>query len=116
MTVYINGQTEYTEASVSDTTVNAYADALDVDLRGAKALTVVVLNTDGVNSLDYKVLARHADYAGGTDEEEQAEQPLAAGAKGLVQLIKGYSRIKIQVKSTVADSHATYTVKYLINR
>lgn len=104
------------EDSVSGTTTNSCADALDVDTRGMKTLTAVVKNTDGANSLDYKVLARHADYTSGDDEEEQAALTLAAGEKGLIQLVKGYSRIKIQVKSTVPDSHAAYAIEYLINR
>ncbi len=112
----IKAQTAYTEDSVSGTTTNDWVTALDLDTRGVKNASFVIKNTDGANSLDYKVLARHANYATGDDEEEQAALTLAAGEKGLVQLVKGYSRIKIQVKSTVADSHATYGIEYLINR
>jgi len=34
----------------------------------------------------------------------------------LAELIKSYSRIKIQVQDTVAMSAADYTIDYLINR
>jgi len=106
------------ESSVSETTTNTYADALDLDTRGAKGMSAVVKNTHGSNSLDYRLRARPANYSGGADEEipeAPGEQSLGPGEKGLVTLLKAYSRVKIQVKSTVADSHATYTIDYLTN-
>ena len=115
----VHDQTEYTEDSVSGATANAYADALDVDTRGMKSMSAVVKNTDGANSLDWRIRARPSNYAAGADEEIPecpGEETLAFGEKGLMELIKAYSRIKIQVKSTVADTPAGYTVDYLINR
>lgn len=102
--------------SVSGTTTSEYADALDLDTRGTKGMTAVVKNTDGANSLDYKVLARYANYSSGADEELQAEKVLAHGEKGLIELSKAYARIKIQVKDTVGGDHAAYTIDFLINR
>lgn len=107
---------KYTEDSVSGTTGNAFTDALDIDMRGIKNGAFVVENTDDANSLDYKVLEERANYAGGTDEELQASYTLAHGEKGLVALQDAHSRIKVQVKSTLADTPATYTIEYLINK
>ena len=115
----IKVQTSYTEGSVSGTTTNAYVDAVDVDTRGMKSFSAVMKNIDGANSLDWRLRARPANYAAGADEEIPecpGEETLAAGEKGLAELIKSYSRIKIQVKSTLADTPATYTIDYLINR
>ncbi|MBA7638110.1 hypothetical protein ES703_45762 [subsurface metagenome] len=106
------------EGSVSDTTTNAYTNALDLDTRGAKGMSAVVKNTHGTNSLDYRLRARAANYSGGVDEEipeAPSEATLGPGEKGLLTLLRAYSRVKIQVKSTVADSHATYTIDYLTN-
>jgi len=112
----LNGISERIENSVSGATVNAWADAMDLDYRGVMTGAFVVENTDGANSLDYQVLEERANYAGGTDEELQASFTLAFGEKGLVALQEAHSRIKIQVKSTVGGSHADYTVEYLINK
>lgn len=115
----IKTQTEYTEDSASGTTANAYADALDIDTRGMKSMSMELANTDGANSLTWQLRCRYADYAAGTDEEiveAPGEEELTFGTKGLATLLKAYSRIKVQVKSTVGGSHATYTLTYLINR
>jgi len=110
---------KYTEDSVDGTTENAYTDALDVDIRGMKSFSAVVKNTDGANSLDWRLRARPSNYSTGVDEEIPecpGEETLAFGTKGLAELIKSYSRLKIQVKSTLAGTPATYTIDYLINR
>lgn len=112
----VKTQTEYTEDSVSGTTTNAWADALDLDYRGVKAGSFEIENTDGANSLNYKILERVADYASGDDEELQAAFTLAAGEKAKVNLEYAHSRIKIQVVDTVGDSHADYTIRYLLNK
>jgi len=115
----IETATAYTESSASGTTADAYADALDLDTRGMKSFSAVVKNTDGANSLDYRVRVRPANYAAGADEEipeAPGEETLATGQKGLVTLIKAYSRVKIQVKSTLALTPADYTIDYVINR
>lgn len=104
------------EDSASGTTTNAWADALDLDYRGVKVGSFEIKNTDPANSLDYKVLERVADYTSGDDEELQASFTLAFGEKAKVNLEYAHSRIKIQVIDTVALSHATYTIRYLLNR
>ena len=109
----------HTEASVSGATVDAYADAVDVDTRGMKSFSAEMQNTDVANSLDYRIRVRVANYAAGADEEipeAPGEETLTFGTKGLVTLLKSYSRVKIQVKSTLAGTPANYTIDYLINR
>jgi hypothetical protein len=79
----------------------------------------VVTNTDGANSLNWRLRARPSNYSAGADEEIPecpGSETLAPAEKGLAELIKAYSRIKIQVQDTVAMSAATYTIDYLINR
>ena len=84
-----------------------------------KSFSAVMKNTDGANSLDWRLRARPANYSAGADEEIPecpGEETLAAGEKGLAELLKSYSRLKIQVKSTLAATPAAYTIDYLINR
>ncbi|MBA7628695.1 hypothetical protein ES703_36190 [subsurface metagenome] len=111
---------KYTEASVSGNSGGdgAWHDALDVDTRGMKSFSAVVKNTDGANSLNWRLRARPSNYSTGADEEIPecpGSETLAPAEKGLAELLKAYSRIKIQVQDTVAMSAATYTVDYLIN-
>lgn len=117
----VDGKVSYTEASASGNSGGdgAWHDAIDVDTRGMKSFSAVVHNTDGANSLNWRLKARPSDYAGGADEEIPecpGSETLAAGEKGLAELLKAYSRIKIQVQDTVAMSAATYTINYLVNR
>lgn len=117
----ITGYVDYTEASVSGNSGGdgAWHDALDVDTRGMKSFSAVVTNTDGANSLNWRLRARPSNYSAGADEEIPecpGSETLAPAEKGLAELIKSYSRIKIQVQDTVAMSAADYTIDYLINR
>lgn len=110
-----------TEASISGNSGGdgAWHDALDLDTRNMKSMSAVVHNTDGTNSLDWRIRARPSDYASGADEEIPecpGSETLGVGEKGLLELMKAYSRIKIQVQDTVPASAATYTIDYLINR
>lgn len=109
----------YTEDSVSGVTVAAWADALDVDTRGMKSMTIVLHNTHGAASLNWRLRARYADYAAGADEEiieAPGEETLTFGTKGVATLLRGYSRIKVQVQDTVPATASAYTINYLINR
>jgi len=113
--------TAYTEDSTSGNSGGdgAWHDALDVDTRGMKSFSAVVTNTDGANSLNWRLRARPSNYSAGADEEIPecpGSETLAPAEKGLAELIKSYSRIKIQVQDTVAMSAADYTIDYLINR
>jgi len=117
----VEEKVKYTEASVSGNSGGdgAWHDALDVDTRGMKSFSAVVTNTDGANSLNWRLRARPSNYSAGADEEIPecpGSETLAPAEKGLAELIKSYSRIKIQVQDTVAMSAATYTIDYLINR
>jgi len=111
----------YTEDSASGNSGGdgAWHDAIDIDTRGMKSFSAVVTNTDGANSLNWRLRARPSNYAAGADEEIPecpGSETLAPAEMGLAELIKAYSRIKIQVQDTVAMSAATYTIDYLINR
>jgi len=111
----------YTEDSTSGNSGGdgAWHDALDVDTRGMKSFSAVVINTDGANSLNWRLRARPSNYSAGADEEIPecpGSETLAPAEKGLAELIKAYSRIKIQVQDTVGGSAAAYTIDYLINR
>lgn len=97
--------------SLSGTTTNSYADALDWNSEGFQNKTLILKNTHGSNSLHYKVLVR-CEYDG-NDAEEVAETTLAAGGLARIALNNVYARVKLQVKAATADSQATYQLDYI---
>ncbi|GAI99598.1 unnamed protein product, partial [marine sediment metagenome] len=116
-----DAKVSYTEdiASGNSGGDGAWHDALDVDTRGMKSMSAVVTNIDGANSLNWRIRARPSDYTSGTDEEIPecpGSETLAPAELGLLELVKAYSRVKIQVQDTVPASAADYTINYLINR
>lgn len=90
--------------------VNAYADALDWSCLGFASKTIHLKNTHGANALKYKVLTYA--HAGGLPYEEVAETELAHGDIVQIILEYAYAAVKVQVKSSVPDSHATYELEY----
>jgi hypothetical protein len=84
-------------------TTNAYADVDGslIDTYGKSIISYTCKNTDGANSIDWKVLASND---GTTYIEAQAEASLAAAAVGTFTSIAYYRYYKVQVKATVADS------------
>ena len=96
--------------SLTGTTVNAYADALDWLCLGLLSKVIHLKNTDGANALKYKVLTY--THAGGLPYEEIAEVVLAVGDTKQIILEYAYAAIKVQVKSSVGGDHATYQLDY----
>lgn len=97
----------------------AWHDALDIDTRGMKSMTLVMKNTDGANSLNWRLRARYASYTACDDEEiieAPGDETLAPSIKSVGTLIRGYSRVKVQVQDTTPGSAAAYTLYYLVNR
>ncbi len=103
-------------ASVTGTTVNAYANALEWACDSYDKNTFIIKNTDGANALKLKVLTL-TDVTGIEYPIELAsgitERVLAAGDSQIVKLKYAYRLIKIAVKSNATNNHATYQVDYL---
>lgn len=114
-TIRYEMEIDFYENSISGSTVNAYVTALDLDVRGLEAITLNIKNTDGVNALKYQTLLRYANYASGTDVIDWQDVVVAAGDESPVLYEHGYARIIVQVASNVADSHADYTVEYVLS-
>lgn len=108
--------TAFRTQTATGTTTNSFATALDIDMRGVESGTCTIENTDGANSLNYKVLVEYADYNEGEQNQLVASTAITTGNKDYFQLEKGYARCLVQVQSAVADSHATYSIEALINR
>ena len=98
---------------VSGATVNAYADALNWPCLGLTKKTIHLKNTHVANALKYKLLTYV--YEDGNEYEEVAETVLAAGDTAQFVLHYAYAQVKIQVKSSVGDSHATFVVDFTGN-
>lgn len=111
MGIYKNHPAAIINDNPTGTTTNSYADALDWSCIGYQHKNIQLKNTDGANALKYKVLTYA--YEGGNEYEEVAETVLAAGAVAQIILDYPYAQVKIQVKSSVGGSHATYEVDYI---
>jgi len=93
-------ETTNTYADVTGSTLDAYSQSL---------VSFTVKNTDGANSIDYKVLA---SIDGTTYVEAQAEASLAASATGsYATTTAAYRYYKVQVKATVGDSQGDAQVR-----
>jgi hypothetical protein len=92
------------------TTANAYAAALTWKCVGYHRKTIILKNTHGANQLKFKVLV--FDYPGGNEYELVAETALDAADLSKLVFNDAYARIVLQVKSSIADTHATYQVDY----
>jgi len=99
---------------VEGTTVDAYANALDLDTRGQRSKTIILKNTAGANGLKYKLLIS-AFFEAGEQAEEVAETTLAAGATAKFRYVGAYGRMILQVKAAVGSAQATYTADYTMS-
>jgi len=95
-------------------TINDYADALDWPCLGIPSKNIHLSNTHGANALKYKVLTYA--HKNGKSYEEVSETSLVAGDLAQIILEYGYAQVKVQVKSGVADAHATYELDYTGNK
>jgi len=100
--------------SISGSTLNAYADALDWGCLGFTKKVIHLKNTDVANALKYKLLTYA--YKDGNEYEEVSETALASGDTAQFILINAYAQVKLQVKSSVASSHATFEIDFTGNR
>jgi len=97
------------------TTGAAYIDALDIDARLYDEFTIKLKNTDVANSLDYRVLLRPEHGVA-----EQMIQPeditLAPADYDFVNIDHKWGQVIVQVRDTVAASHADFSVYAICNK
>ena len=102
----------YVEDGGDGTTTNDYADAVTIDMRSHKVLKLLIQNTDVTNSLDYKVVC-YAKHGGAISMVAVEETSLAADAIGEVDIVDKWATVVLQVKSTTADTPATFAYEYI---
>ena len=100
--------------SLTGSTINDYANALDWPCLGFGTKNIVLKNTDGANSLKYKVYTYA--YDSGNYYEEIAETALGPDDKAQIILEYAYAKVVVKVKSSVGDAHADYQVDYVGSR
>lgn len=105
------GASSYEEDSDTGATTGVWADALDWDTRQLGNKTIVLKNTDGANSLNYRVYTRA--YHTGQNFEEIASTTLAPGASTRIALNNHYARVIVQVIDTTAPNHANYQIDHI---
>lgn len=96
------------KGSDTGTTAAAYADALDWSVSELSGKTILLENTDGSESLKYK-LSGYA-FEGGIAKELVAETTLAHGEVAEFHYDKQWHRLLLQVVD--GSGHATYQVDY----
>ena len=102
--------------SVTGTTVNAYANALEWVCYSFDKNTIIVKNTDGSNALKFKVLG--LAEASGIEapieiDTDVTEKVLSTGAIQIVAITTIYHSLYVALKSNVGGAHATYQVDYI---
>lgn len=95
----------------NQTSTNAYVDIGKIDAEGKTRVVYTIYNAHAANSIDWKVLASVDDV---TYIELKAETALAAvtAASWIASATEtSYRYFKIQIKSTVAETHGTAQVR-----
>lgn len=101
--------------SLTGSTINDYANALEWPCLGFGTKNIIIKNTDGANSLKYKVYT-YAERDTGKYYEEVAETILAPDNTAQIILEYAYANVVVKVKSSVGDAHADYQIDYAGNR
>ena len=96
------------KSSLSGTTTGSYVSALDWATEELAAKTILLKNTDGANSLKYKLLGYAVD--GGFSKELVAEHTLLAGEIAEFHYDRQWHRLVLQVIN--GSGAATYQVDY----
>ena len=76
--------------------------------------SINIVNTDGANSLDYKVVTTY-DSEASIQNEIVGETTLANGAKALIEKNCAGRRVQVLVKSTTPDTPASFKVFIRLN-
>lgn len=106
----------YKELSATGATTGAaYINALDIDARLYNEFTIKLKNTDVANSLDYRVLLR-PEYGVAEEMIQPEDQALAFGDYDFVNIDHKWGQAIVQVRDTVADSHADFEVYAICNK
>ena len=110
------GSSGYAElADTGATTGAAYIDALDIDARLYNEFTIKINNTDGVNSLDFRVLLR-PEYGVAEQMIQPEDITLAPADYDFVNIDHKWGQVIVQVRDTVALSNADFSVYVICNK
>lgn len=91
------------------TTTSSYADALIVDLRPFDESSITLKNTDGAESLYYR-LKVYSKYFDGIETIEVTETSLASGETATIRLEERWARADLQVKDN--SGNADYKIDW----
>jgi|TARA_R100001530_G_scaffold106954_2_gene74732 hypothetical protein len=93
--------------TTTGTSANAYVAVQETDVAAFRTTIHYIKDTDGANGITYKI---EATIDGTNYETIKAEATLAAGADYFETDTDAWDSVKISIKSTVSDSHGTYSV------
>lgn len=95
------------------TTVNAYAEAVDLDTRWLEETIITISNTAGTHELTYKVDV-YNDYANGIAHTITSNTVAINDSDQVI--LRRHARVKVSVKSTATNNHTTYQVDVIAGR
>ena len=110
------GVSGYEELTTPGTTTAVWSSALDRDTREMKEKTIVLMNLDGVNSLNYRVFVRAYYAAPGQRFPEVETTTLGPFGYAKIVLNNAYARVEVDVQDTVPATHVNYQVDYIARK
>jgi len=110
------GASSYEELTYLGTTGAVWAAALDRDTREVKEKTIVLMNLDGVNSLNYRVFVRAYYAAPAQRFPEVGTTTLGPSGYAKIVLNNAYARVEVDVQDTVALTHVNYQLDYIARK
>ena len=101
-------------ASATGTTTNSYITPVDLNMgKGRLKATIYLKNTgSSSNDLSYQLLG-YADYDGEIESTLESGTLSDGDIASLYITVKKLARVKLQVKSAVADSATDYRVEWI---
>lgn len=106
--------------AITGTTTNSYPATEQVEIPGAGkmlSMRIFVENTDGSNSLDYQIViypdlsAAKADAFLMILTGSSTEQTVGSGANEQIDISFPIEKVNVQLKTTSAGNHATFSVQ-----
>lgn len=100
-------------SDITGTAADAYPGTAQAEWTFAQYLdlkTIVIENTDGSNSLDYKILYRVNSSGTMLDYPNETDITIAAGQAALVSIPEQANLIDVYIKNTTPGQNATFKI------
>lgn len=99
---------------VTGTSANTYPSPAQAEWTNAyrfEQKTVHIINTDGTNSLDYKVTLQVSPTATEHNYANHTDQTLTNGSDAYIDIPEFAWQVNVYIKSTTTDTPATFSIQ-----